>query len=87
MSFGVSLDIFLNGIAARVFDRRGSLIRSHCGLGFPHVLISVNDKIVHGVPGAQRLKRADLVKLDVTAPSASSQAQPDVAAKQRCSSS
>jgi methionine aminopeptidase len=29
-------------------------------------LISINDEIVHGVPGSRRLKRGDLVKLDVT---------------------
>ena len=35
--------------------------------GFPgHALISVNDEIVHGVPGPRRLERGDLVKLDVT---------------------
>jgi len=30
------------------------------------VLISVNDEVVHGVPGARRLTRGDVVKLDVT---------------------
>jgi methionyl aminopeptidase len=30
------------------------------------VLISVNDEVVHGVPGPRRLRRGDLVKLDVT---------------------
>ena len=30
------------------------------------MLISVNDEIVHGVPGPRRLQRGDLVKLDVT---------------------
>src|SRR5262245_61857200 len=34
---------------------------------FPRtVLISVNDEIVHGIPGPRRLARGDLVKLDVT---------------------
>lgn len=34
---------------------------------FPgHSCISVNDEIVHGVPGGRRLERGDLVKLDVT---------------------
>ena len=34
---------------------------------FPRtVLISVNDEIVHGVPGPRRLAEGDLVKLDVT---------------------
>jgi len=30
------------------------------------VLISVNDEVVHGVPGARQLRPGDLVKLDVT---------------------
>jgi methionyl aminopeptidase len=35
--------------------------------GFPGtVLISVNDEVVHGIPGRRRLERGDLVKLDVT---------------------
>ena len=35
--------------------------------GFPGtVLISINDEIVHGIPGARQLERGDLVKLDVT---------------------
>src|SRR5687768_11264892 len=35
--------------------------------GFPGtVLISVNDEIVHGVPGGRRIARGDIVSLDVT---------------------
>jgi methionyl aminopeptidase len=35
--------------------------------GFPGtVLISVNDEVVHGVPGARRIATGDIVKLDVT---------------------
>jgi methionyl aminopeptidase len=35
--------------------------------GFPRtVLISVNDEIVHGIPGARRIATGDIVKLDVT---------------------
>jgi len=35
--------------------------------GFPgNVLISIHVEVVHGVPGPRRLKRGDLVKLDVT---------------------
>lgn len=35
--------------------------------GFPGtVLISVNDEIVHGIPGPRAIRRGDLVKLDVT---------------------
>ncbi len=36
--------------------------------GFPGtILISVNDEIVHGIPGPRRLMPGDVVKLDVTA--------------------
>ena len=35
--------------------------------GFPRtVLISVNDEVVHGIPGARCIARGDVVKLDVT---------------------
>ena len=35
--------------------------------GFPgHALISINDEIVHGVPGPRRLVDGDVVKLDAT---------------------
>jgi methionyl aminopeptidase len=57
----------LDAIAASVFDRRGARSAPTLVYGFPgHALISVNDEIVHGVPGSRRLKRGDLVKLDVT---------------------
>ena len=36
--------------------------------GFPGtVLISVNDEVVHGIPGSRRLEAGDVLKLDVTA--------------------
>jgi methionyl aminopeptidase len=35
--------------------------------GFPGtVLISINDEVVHGIPGARRIARGDIVKIDVT---------------------
>jgi methionyl aminopeptidase len=35
--------------------------------GFPGtVLISINDEIVHGIPGARRIRAGDIVKIDVT---------------------
>jgi methionyl aminopeptidase len=35
--------------------------------GFPGVnLISVNNEVVHGIPGARKIREGDLVKLDVT---------------------
>jgi methionyl aminopeptidase len=35
--------------------------------GFPGtLLISVNDEVVHGIPGSRRLEAGDVVKFDVT---------------------
>ena len=57
----------LDRIAAGVFAANGARSAPALVYGFPAtVLISVNDEIVHGVPGARRLQRGDLVKLDVT---------------------
>jgi methionyl aminopeptidase len=57
----------LDRVAARVFARHGAASAPTLVYGFPgHVLISVNDEIVHGVPGPRRLAPGDLVKLDVT---------------------
>lgn len=57
----------LDAIAAEVFaaERAGSA--PALVYGFPGtVLISVNDEIVHGVPGERTIHGGDLVKLDVT---------------------
>jgi len=57
----------LDRIAAEVFRRHGARSAPALVYGFPGtVLISVNDEIVHGVPGARRIESGDLVKLDVT---------------------
>lgn len=57
----------LDAVAAAVFVKHGARSAPALVYGFPaNVLISVNDEIVHGVPGARRLRRGDLVKLDVT---------------------
>jgi methionyl aminopeptidase len=58
----------LDRAAAGVFARHGAQSAPALVYGFPGtVLISVNDEIVHGVPGARLLARGDVVKLDVTA--------------------
>jgi methionyl aminopeptidase len=58
----------LDAIAAEVFAEHGARSAPAFTYGFPGtVLISVNDEIVHGVPGARKLRRGDIVKLDVTA--------------------
>jgi len=57
----------LNEVAAGVFAAHGARSAPALVYGFPGtVLISVNDEVVHGVPGTRRLRRGDVVKLDVT---------------------
>ena len=57
----------LDRVAAAIFAKRGARSAPALVYGFPGaVLISVNDEIVHGVPGQRRLQSGDLVKLDVT---------------------
>jgi methionyl aminopeptidase len=58
----------LDAIARREFDRAGARSGPQLDYGFPGTTcISVNDEAVHGIPGPRRLRRGDLVKLDVTA--------------------
>lgn len=57
----------LDRIAAFVFRQHHARSAPALVYGFPGtVLISVNDEIVHGVPGPRRLESGDVVKLDVT---------------------
>ena len=57
----------LDDVAAAIVSRRGARSAPAVVYGFPGtVLISVNDEVVHGVPGSRRLERGDVVKLDVT---------------------
>jgi methionyl aminopeptidase len=58
----------LDRVAGRVFARHGARSAPMLVYGAPcEVFISVNDEAVHGVPSPRRLRRGDLVKLDVTA--------------------
>ncbi|HUR85359.1 MAG TPA: type I methionyl aminopeptidase [Solirubrobacteraceae bacterium] len=58
----------LDAIARREFERAGARSGPELDYGFPGTTcISVNDEAVHGIPGRRRLRRGDLVKLDVTA--------------------
>ena len=58
----------LDRVAGKVFARHGARSAPKLVYGAPcEVFISVNDEAVHGVPGSRRLRRGDLVKLDVTA--------------------
>ena len=57
----------LDAVAARIFELHGARSAPALVYGFPGtVLISVNDEVVHGVPGKRRIERGDVVKLDVT---------------------
>lgn len=57
----------LDRIAAALIARHGARSAPADTYGFPGtVLISVNDEIVHGVPGSRRIARGDVVSLDVT---------------------
>lgn len=57
----------LDAIAAEVLRTSDARPAPALTYGFPGtVLISVNDEIVHGIPGKRRLGRGDLVSLDVT---------------------
>jgi len=57
----------LDAVAARIFEAHGARSAPALVYGFPGtVLISVNDEVVHGIPGPRRIERGDVVKLDVT---------------------
>jgi methionyl aminopeptidase len=57
----------LDAMAAGVLARHGARSAPKLVYGFPGtVLISINDEIVHGIPGRRQLKDGDLVSLDVT---------------------
>jgi methionyl aminopeptidase len=57
----------LNAVAAAVLEKHRARSAPLLVYGFPgSALISVNDQVVHGVPGPRRLEPGDVVKLDVT---------------------
>jgi methionyl aminopeptidase len=57
----------LNRIAGAVFAAHGAHSAPAEVYGFPgDALISINDEVVHGVPGPRRIEDGDVVKLDVT---------------------
>ncbi len=58
----------LDAIAAKFLEQQGARSAPPIVYGFPAaVCISVNDEIVHGIPGARQVAPGDLVKLDLTA--------------------
>jgi methionyl aminopeptidase len=57
----------LDEIAGTILRQQGARSAPRIVYGFPgQVLISVNDEVVHGIPGARVIQPGDLVKLDVT---------------------
>jgi len=58
----------LDAVGAAVLTAAGARSAPQLVYGFPGFnLLSVNDEIVHGIPGPRRLARGDVLKLDVTA--------------------
>lgn len=57
----------LDARAAEIFEKHGATSAPMTTYDFPGTIcISVNEEVVHGVPGSRRLRDGDLVKLDVT---------------------
>ena len=58
----------LDRIAERLFAAQGARSAPAAEYGFPKtVLLSVNDEVVHGIPGGRALQDGDVLKVDVTA--------------------
>src|SRR5262249_34420573 len=58
----------LSEIGAKILADHGAHSSPPMVYGFPgDVCISVNDEVVHGIPGSRALRPRDLVKLDLTA--------------------
>jgi methionyl aminopeptidase len=58
----------LDRIAARMFKKHDAKSTALGYFGYPgHICVSVNDEVVHGIPGPRRLREGDLVKVDVAA--------------------
>jgi methionyl aminopeptidase len=58
----------LSEIGAKILAAHGAHASPPMVYGFPgDVCISVNDEVVHGVPGSRTIQSGDLVKLDLTA--------------------
>jgi methionyl aminopeptidase len=57
----------LDGAAAQLLAAHGARSAPALVYGFPRtILISINDEVVHGIPGARTIAAGDLVKIDVT---------------------
>lgn len=57
----------LDRVAREIYERRGARSAPEMVYNFPGATcISVNDEVVHGIPGPRALQPGDVVKLDVT---------------------
>ena len=55
----------LNSVAVNELEKRGARASFKGYRGFPaHLCVSVNDEIVHGIPGERQLSEGDIVSLD-----------------------
>jgi methionyl aminopeptidase len=58
----------LDAIAAQELKRHGAIASSKGYQGFPaSICVSVNEEVVHGIPGERELIEGDIVSLDVVA--------------------
>jgi methionyl aminopeptidase len=58
----------LDRVAAQMFKLHGARSTALGYHGYPgQICVSVNDEVVHGIPGSRRLKQGDLVKVDIAA--------------------
>jgi methionyl aminopeptidase len=58
----------LDNLAASIFKEKGAVSGSLNYHGYPgHICVSINEEVVHGIPGNRRLRQGDIVKLDVAA--------------------
>lgn len=58
----------LDRVAAQYFRQHGAKSTALGYHGFPgHICVSVNEEVVHGIPGPRRLRQGDLVKVDLAA--------------------
>lgn len=58
----------IDQVAAQILNNAGARSGPILNYDFPgHTCISVNDEVVHGIPGQRRIEPGDVVKLDVVA--------------------
>ena len=66
MSFTSAFQQELNRLAAELIARHGAKSAFLGYRGFPgQICVSINEEVVHGVPGARQVRAGDLVSLDV----------------------